>query len=197
MRMGNGCGPLGTLAPDSRPRLPQPVSGGALAARSGVEEPGASQEQGEVYPERGPRARLPPAEPAISVPSPAPRPLGAGPRGAPLGEGNGAARVAETPSRGRLASLLLPGRAVVTSEINKCPRPEARSEVRGARVHSTHARSLGRVETFLGELASPRPRSPLFPNSSRSCLELPCQARGRSLEVYARSDPAPCSSSSP
>lgn len=88
-----------------------------------------------MYRERGPRARLPPAEPAISVPSPAPRPLGAGPRGAPLGEGSGAARVAGTPSRGRSASLLLPGRAVVTSEINKCPRPEARSEARGARVH--------------------------------------------------------------
>nr|CAI9713075.1 unnamed protein product [Rangifer tarandus platyrhynchus] len=94
MRVGNGCGPWGTLAPDSRPR---PVSGGALAARSGVEEPGARQEQGEVYRERGPRARLPPAEPASSVPSPAPRPLGAGPGGRRSGKAAGPRELQEPP----------------------------------------------------------------------------------------------------
>lgn len=111
--------------------------------------------------ERGPGARLLPAEPRELCPQPCAAPAGCRSRGQragcaggrPWGKAAGPRELQEPPlvaDRPRCSSK---GLAVVTSEINKCPRSEARSEARGAWVRSTHARAGG---NFPGRVSYPR-----------------------------------------
>lgn len=99
------------------PSLPTPRGAGCSQCPAGPQLLGAPGKSWvRCSRERGLGARLLSAEPRELCPSPAQRLLGAGPwgceRAAPggaVGESRGAARVAGTPSRGRSASLLLPG----------------------------------------------------------------------------------------